>query len=118
MIALALAAANLSAAKPAPVQTRIENYKTYNSVCIVLLSDNEGDLTVIIDWSPCEDLKLRIMTTAQLRELDQLEGSAKYLAELADRKRNGEVLTVWGELTAAFYFRDTGPFTQEVFIAD
>ena len=98
--------------------TTVTDFHTSNEKCICNIKDDDGPLTIVVSWSDCEHLQIAPMTTSALEAADQLTGLAKAYAKFVDERRLGEVISVWSEYTAAFYFRSAGQFFREVFIAD
>lgn len=103
---------------PAVQHTKITGTRTLGPRCMIDIEDDEGPLTLVVSWSDCEHLHILPMKTSELEAAKQLQGAAKYHAQFADERRHGEVVTIWGEFTAAFYFRSAGNFVREVIISD
>ena len=117
MIGLSLAVLLLPEAL-SHTQTEILSETTLGQKCVVQIHDASGPLYVIINWAPCAEVRLKVMTVSELRNLGQLEGIGKYYAQDASLLNNGEVLTAWGNFAASFYVREPGEVAREIMISD
>lgn len=109
---MALAAAELPVDQP-----RIVGRTTVGSTCVVKARDSKGSFPVIVTWSPCEEIRVRITSIGELAKTDQLQGLACTDIRAIAVSNQGYLVSAWGSFAATVYVRD-GSGTREVTIAD
>lgn len=105
----------LQAAAPAPLV--VSAIEPSGEMCLIRARDDVGNFTAVVSWSPCDEVSIKVVSLADLREAGQLDDlPASTVARIA-ASSGGRVLSAWGESSATLYVRGS-PYADEVVIAD
>lgn len=81
--------------------------KTVGETCEVRATADDGPLKALVSWAPCQEVDIRVMSIAALRDAGQLDSLPASISGPVMRDAKRVVLTAWGEFTASIYLRRT-----------
>lgn len=92
--------------------------RTVGEACHVTARDQAGPFKAIVTWARCSEVRVRIVTIAELAETDEFNGLGCEDVAAIVRSNRGHLVSAWGEFAATVYPREPNGSTREVAISD
>jgi hypothetical protein len=98
---------------------KIDATTTVNAGCVISARRYDTiQYTARVKWAPCEKLRIRVMSLAELNKLGQLDDIPSGFIKAVEEGERGYVITVWGAHSAAIYLPSLENEAFEIVIAD